>query len=93
VTPNLHACSHITNMAWRYFKRVTGCLQIIAHAHLLVQARSERFLLARATFRVGLAGESHWMQPMLVLTIHWWHAPISVGGLYAKPIPTSEVVH
>ena len=34
---------------------------LIAHPHLLVRATNEQFLLARATFRVGLANESHWM--------------------------------
>jgi len=32
---------------------------------------NERFLPAWSTFRVGLASESHWSQPVLVLTIHW----------------------
>jgi hypothetical protein len=44
---------------------------LIAHPHLLVQATSERFLPAWGTFRVGLASESHWLQPVLILTIHW----------------------
>ena len=30
----------------------------------------EWFLPTRATFRVGLASESHWLQPMLVLIVH-----------------------
>ena len=54
---------------------------IIAHKHLLVRATNERFLPARATFKSVLASKSHWLQPVLVLTIRWWHAPISVGGL------------
>jgi hypothetical protein len=33
------------------------------------------------TFRVGLASEIHWLQPMLVLTVHCWPTPISVVGL------------
>ena len=32
---------------------------LIAHPHLLVRGTNERFLLARSTFRVGLASESH----------------------------------
>ena len=44
----------------------------IAHPHLLVRATNERFLSSRTTFRVGLANENHKMQPMLVLTVHWW---------------------
>ena len=29
---------------------------------------SERFLPARGTFKVGSTSESHWLQPMLILT-------------------------
>ena len=54
---------------------------LVAHPHLLVRATSERFLPARGTFRVRLASESHWLQPVLVLTIHWRPTPVSVGGL------------
>ena len=43
---------------------------------------SERFLPARATIRSVLASESHWLQPLLVLTVRWWPAPVSVGGLF-----------
>ena len=32
-------------------------------------------------FRVGVASESHWLRPMRVLAVHWWPAPVSVGGL------------
>ena len=46
-------------------------MSLIAHPHLLVQATSERFLPAGSTFRHGLASESHWLQPVLVLTGHW----------------------
>ena len=35
--------------------------RFIVHPHTLVQATSERFLLAVATFRVRLASESHWV--------------------------------
>ena len=59
---------------------------LIAHPHLLVRATSERFPPARATFRSVLASESHWLQPLLVLTVRWWPAPISVGGLLIDPI-------
>ena len=34
-----------------------------------------------AIFRVGLASASHWLQPVLVLIVHLWPAPVSVGGL------------
>jgi hypothetical protein len=27
---------------------------------------------SKATFRVRLGSESHWLQPMLVLNVHWW---------------------
>ena len=45
---------------------------MIAHPHLLVWATSERFPLTRAVFRSALASESHWLQPLLVFTVHWW---------------------
>ena len=53
----------------------------LAHPHLLVRATNNRFLLARATFRSVLASERNWLQAVLVLTVRWWPAPISVGGL------------
>ena len=57
-----------------------GCLY--RHSpHLLVQATSERFL-----FKISLASESHWLQPMLVLSIHWWPTPIFVGGLIVNVV-------
>ena len=37
---------------------------LITHSHLLVQTTNEQFLLAWAAFRVGLANESQWLQPM-----------------------------
>jgi hypothetical protein len=60
-------------------------MHIICHpsSHLLVQSTSDQFLPAWATFRTGttfkagLASESHWMQPMLVLTVDWCHAIVS----------------
>ena len=36
-------------------------LKLIALPHLLVQVISRGLLLARATLKVGLASESHWM--------------------------------
>ena len=54
---------------------------VIPHPHLLVRGTNEWFLPTGATFRVGLASESHWLQPVLVHTVHWWPAPVSVGGL------------
>jgi hypothetical protein len=44
--------------------------KVTFHPHLLVQATNERFLPARGTFKVGLASESHWLQQVLVLTVH-----------------------
>ena len=46
-------------------------IQLIAHLYLLVRVTSEPFLQGGTTFKVGLANESHWLQPMLVLTVHW----------------------
>jgi hypothetical protein len=30
-------------------------------------------------FRAILASESHWLQPMLVLSVHWWSTLAGVG--------------
>ena len=57
------------------------CPLIYCHSHLLVPPTSEGFLPVGAAFRVDVASESHCLQPVLVLTVHWWPAPISVGGL------------
>ena len=70
---------------------VYGGGYFIAHPHLLVRATSKRFLQARATFRSVLASESHWLQPVLVLTVHWWPAPVSVGGLLMN-VPTHILI-
>jgi len=53
--------------------------QLISHPHLLVRVICERFLHARATFRVGLASESHWLQLVLVLTVHCGWAMMEGG--------------
>jgi hypothetical protein len=55
--------------------------RLITHPQLLVLATTERFLPAGATLRGGLNSENHWLQPVLVLTVHWWPTPVSVGGL------------
>ena len=52
---------------------------LLPSPNLLVLATSERFLSARGTFRAILASESHWLQPMLVLSVRWWPTPASVG--------------
>ena len=42
---------------------------------------SERFLLAGGNFRAIVASESHWLQLVLVSTVHWWPILVSVVGL------------
>ena len=42
------------------------------HIHLLLRA---------TTFRAILVSESHQLQPMLVLSVHWWPAPVGVGSV------------
>jgi hypothetical protein len=46
-----------------------------------MRTTNERFLSAGVTFEVGLASECRCMQLVLVLTVHWWPTPVSVGGL------------
>ena len=51
----------------------------IAHPHLMVWATSERFLptlVGWAIFRVGLASESDWLQPV-------WYSPF-IGDPHQK---------
>ena len=48
---------------------------------MLVRATSERFLPAGDIFRAILASESHWLQPILVPSVHWWPAPVGVGSV------------
>ena len=52
---------------------------LIARPHLLVRTTSERFPPAKATFRSVLASESHWLQPLLVLTVRWWTGTSKCG--------------
>ena len=60
----------------------TTYVKFIIHSpHLLVQATNERFLPAWGTFRAILASEGHRLQPMLVLSVHWWPAPVGVGSV------------
>jgi hypothetical protein len=54
-------------------------LRLIRSPHLLVLATNEQFLPAWGTFRATLASESHWVQPVLVLSVHWWPTPTYVG--------------
>ena len=44
---------------------------LIAHPRLPVRAINERFLPVWVIFRVGLANESHWLQSVLLLTVHY----------------------
>lgn len=48
-----------------------------------IGARNQQTIpTSMATFSVGSASESCWLQPMLlVLTVHSWPAPACVGGL------------
>jgi hypothetical protein len=61
---------------------------LLPSPHLLVLATSERFLPTWDTFRAILANESHWLQPVLVLSVHWWPAPAGVGSVYVSPPST-----
>jgi hypothetical protein len=54
-------------------------MKLLPSPHLLVLATSEQFLPVGGTFRVILASESHWLQPVLVLSVHWWLTPTGVG--------------
>ena len=54
-------------------------------------ATGERFLPAGTTSRIGLASENHWLQPVLVLTSHWWPTPVSVGGLLVTDEPVDTL--
>ena len=48
-------------------------------------------MVGRATFRSVVASGSHWLQPLLVLTIRWWHALVSVGiWAYNSEISTTH---
>ena len=74
----------ITRISTDYAQKLPGHwsqLSYIVHSHKLVRATNERFLPTWATFRDGLASESHWMPLVLEFTVHCWPAPISVGGL------------
>ena len=66
-------------------------ITFIAHPYLLMRGTSVRFLQARGTFGVGLASESHWLQLVLVLAVHWWPTPIRVGGLLMQLLPSPQI--
>ena len=55
--------------------------RLIPSHPLMVLATMERFLPTRGTFRAILANESHWLQPVLVLSIHWWPPLVGVGRI------------
>jgi len=54
---------------------------LIHSPHLLVQVIIERFLPAGGIFKVILVSESQWLQPMLILSVHWWPAPAGMGSV------------
>ena len=56
-------------------------------------AINEQFLPAGATFKISLANENHWLQPMLVLTVHWWPTPVSVWVGYHLLTPLHSLVN
>ena len=62
-----------------------------------MQATSEWFLPTVATFSPGSTSESHWLQPVLVLIVHWWPARVCVGGLLDtmkfSPWTTSQILY
>jgi hypothetical protein len=88
--PNAHP-THKVQMITKPFLlrniRGRGRPLIPSSPHLLVLAISERFLPTRGTFRVILVSESHWLQPVLVLSIPWWPTPTCVGRVKVKPFP------
>ena len=47
----------------------------------MVRKTIEQFLPEGVTFNVGTTSESHWLQLVLILTVHWWPTPVYVGGL------------
>ena len=65
-----------TPMGLNHVSSSTSHLQIVSkekllivHSHLLVRATNERFLPTRKIVKVGSASESHWLQPVLVVTV------------------------
>ena len=57
-------------------------LYIIPSPHLLVLATNERFPPARGTFIKSYFSQwepPEWLQPVLVLSVHWWPAWAGVG--------------
>jgi hypothetical protein len=51
---------------------------------MLVQAPLHESYQHGALFRAILAYESHWLQPVLVFSIHCWPAPTGVGSVLAS---------
>ena len=83
---NSFSCSVLSGFKWSAFVincpvHVHPCSLHLAHPHLLVRVASERFLPTMVTFRSVLASKRHWLQPVLVITVRQWSAPVSVGGL------------
>ena len=77
-------CLHYNRGSFTHFLGNTLGLSQIPSPHLLVLATSERFLSTRGSFRVILASESHWLQPVLVLSGHWWPTPTCVGRVKVR---------
>ena len=69
-----HVSQFMLFLAMNIFEEVCYIItipkEIIAHPHLLVRATNVQCLPTGVTFRVGLVSENHWMQLMLVLTVH-----------------------
>ena len=66
---------------------------------MLVLATNERFLPTGGTFEAILASESHWLQPILVLSVHWWPTRAGLGRVLDSKIhsisltpPTTHVM-
>ena len=55
--------------------------RLIHSPHLMVRATSEQFLSVGGIFRAILASESHWLQPVLVLSVHKWPALAGLGSV------------
>ena len=51
----------------------------IAHPHFTGAGYQRTISPTRANFRTGLVSESHWLQPLLVLTVHWWPGTSKCG--------------
>jgi hypothetical protein len=71
-------------MQWSHAFNVVCEVALVPSPHLLVLATNERCLPTRGIFEAILASESHWLQPVLVLSVHWWPSPVGVGWVLEK---------